>query len=580
LWQTILAGKVWHGELVNRRKDGSLYDEEMTIAPLCENSGDVVTHFVAIKQDITARKYKEELLKESEKKLLQAKEDLENILNAATEISITATDKDGLIKIFNRGAELMLGYSAEEMVGKQTPAIFHDLQEVQQRGKELSLKHGKLISGFQVFVENANLIGRENREWTYVRKDKSTLIVSLTVTAVLNNENEIIGYLGIADDITQRKIAENALKASEERLNLSQEYGEIGSWEADLGSDQQIWSPAMFKLIDLPFKENPTWHEFIELVLPEDRQLVFDATQAHIEKGEKYDVEYRMFKQNKNIHWMRSAGRAEFSQNGTPIKFIGIAQDVTHRKKMELELQRSNAELEQFAYAVSHDMRQPLRMVSSYLGLLEKSLGKKLDEEEQQFLQFALDGAKRMDNMILSLLEYSRVGRQEKPYVLISTRKCLDEALAFLTPALHESSGTVDVSGDWIELVVIADELTRLLQNLIGNALKYHDENKLPLVQVRASVIENVFRVEVQDNGIGIEPNQINRLFKVFSRLQARSRFDGTGVGLALCRKVVEHHGGKIGVDSQGEGYSCTFWFELPIKNSINNVTKFTFIKK
>lgn len=527
-----------------------------------------------LRVEISERERAELLQQKSAQLFQQAKKELENILAAATEISIIATDKDGLITIFNRGAELMLGYQSDEIIGKYTPALIHDEQEVQRRSEELSLKFGKPISGFHVFVENANFIGRETREWTYIRKDKSTLTVSLTVTTILNDVGEITGYLGIADDITERKLVQDALKASEERLNLSQEYGEIGSWEADLINNKQIWSSALFKLMDLPPIENPTWKDFIEFVHPDDRQSIINATQAHILKNEKYDVEYRIVKTNGKIHWMNSAGRAEFSPDGTPIRFIGIAQDITHRKQIELELQRSNADLEQFAYAVSHDMRQPLRMVASYLALLERALDKQLDEEQLQFLQFALDGAKRMDSMILSLLEYSRVQRQNIHNEHVSSRDCVNEALAFLAPALKESSGKVEILGDWVELVANHDGLTRLLQNLIGNALKYHDENQAPLVQVRAIVNENVFRVEVQDFGIGIDPDQINRLFKVFSRLQMRSRFEGSGVGLALCRKIVEQHGGTIGVESEGEGFGCTFWFELPITKPIETVAQ------
>jgi len=115
------------------------------------------------------------------------------------------------------------------------------------------------------------------------------------------------------------------------------------------------------------------------------------------------------------------------------------------------------------------------------------------------------------------------------------------------------------------------DELTRLLQNLIGNALKYHEENKPPQGHIHGKISAESLRVEVRDQGIGIEPSQMDRLFKVFSRLQARSRFDGTGVGLALCRKIVEHHGGTIGVESAGEGQGCVFWFELPIVNAANS---------
>jgi signal transduction histidine kinase len=168
--------------------------------------------------------------------------------------------------------------------------------------------------------------------------------------------------------------------------------------------------------------------------------------------------------------------------------------------------------------------------------------------------------------MILSLLDYSRVGRQTEVFSVISSRAVVDEALFFLKPALETNGGTVEVLGDWIDLVASRDELTRLFQNLIGNALKYHEEDKPPHVEVLAIVTKNTFRVEVRDSGIGIDPGKIDRLFKVFSRLQARSRFEGTGVGLALCRKIVEHHGGKIGVESAGEGQGCIFWFELPRK--------------
>ncbi len=233
--------------------------------------------------------------------------------------------------------------------------------------------------------------------------------------------------------------------------------------------------------------------------------------------------------------------------------------------EIDAELKRSNAELEQFAYAISHDMRQPLRMVTSYLSLIEKALQSKLDEDTRQFLTFAVDGAKRMDAMILSLLDYSRIGRQTYELKNVSTRAALDEALLFLKPTLETSRGTVEISGDWICLTANFDELTRLFQNLISNALKYHKENESPIVLVTAIVSNAVFRVEVKDSGIGIEPNQIERLFKVFSRLHVRTEFEGTGIGLALCRKIVEHHGGRYGVESQGKGQGSIFWFELPI---------------
>jgi PAS domain S-box-containing protein len=246
-----------------------------------------------------------------------------------------------------------------------------------------------------------------------------------------------------------------------------------------------------------------------------------------------------------------------------------IVHDISQRKSLEAELKRSNTDLEQFAYAVSHDMRQPLRMVTSYLTLLESTLAQQLDDEQLQFLNFALDGAKRMDAMILSLLDYSRAGHIPAIIAPISSLAALEAALAFLQSDLQASGGTIDIYGDWIDIMINSDELTRLLQNLIGNALKYHEEDQPPHVEVCASYTATLFKVAVRDQGIGIDNQCIDRLFKVFSRLQPRSRFEGTGVGLALCRRIVEHYGGHIDVASTGEGLGSVFWFELPILQTV-----------
>lgn len=244
---------------------------------------------------------------------------------------------------------------------------------------------------------------------------------------------------------------------------------------------------------------------------------------------------------------------------------LAAARDITTRTLIEQELQRSNADLEQFAYAISHDMRQPLRMVGSYLQLIEKALRDRLDDDTRQYMTYAREGAERMDGMILALLDFSRVGRKSDPMSPLEVRTALDEALAFLGPELTTSGGTVTVSGDWPSLIASRDEMLRLFQNLVGNALKYHEVGQPPRVAVCGSLQPTVWRCEVRDQGIGIDPAQSDRLFKVFSRLQARSRFDGAGVGLALCRKIVEHHHGNIGVVATGESQGSTFWFELPL---------------
>ena len=227
-------------------------------------------------------------------------------------------------------------------------------------------------------------------------------------------------------------------------------------------------------------------------------------------------------------------------------------------------LARSNTELEQFAYVVSHDLRQPLRMVNSYMKLLERALDDKLDGETREMMEFAAGGARRMDQMLVSLLEYSRVGRMGEPMAPLASCKAVEEALYFLGPAIEETGAKVNLSGEWPQIVASRDEFTRLWQNLIGNALKYRDPDRVPEVDITVAPEDGGWRFCVADNGIGIDPQQFDRLFKVFQRLHTRDKYEGTGIGLAVARKIVERHGGRIWVESEGAGQGCRFVFTLP----------------
>ena len=245
--------------------------------------------------------------------------------------------------------------------------------------------------------------------------------------------------------------------------------------------------------------------------------------------------------------------------------FAAFVRDVTERKRAEQELARraeelarSNADLEQYAYVASHDLQEPLRMVASYTQLLARRYKGKLDADADEFIDFAVDGATRMQHLIQDLLSFSRVTTKGKELQVTDSRAACDQAIANLRAAIAES-GTVVTIGSLPTVRADTTQLTQLFQNLIGNAIKYRNECK-PEVQVAAIPLEDRWVFSVQDNGIGIEPQYFERIFQMFQRLHTRKEYTGTGVGLAICRKIVERHGGKIWVESQpGKGSAFLF---------------------
>jgi len=243
--------------------------------------------------------------------------------------------------------------------------------------------------------------------------------------------------------------------------------------------------------------------------------------------------------------------------------------DITERKRAEDDLrkalddvQRSNKDLEQFAYVASHDLQEPLRMISSYTQLLSKRYTGKLDTNADEFIAYAVDGADRMQKMINDLLTYSRVTTRGKDFVTVELDKSFSDALDNLKIAIEDNKSTI--THDPLPKV-LADEsqMVRLFQNLIGNALKFHGAEP-PIIHIGCKDGEFDHTVSIKDNSIGIDNQYFSRLFIIFQRLHTRDQYPGTGIGLAVCKRTVERHGGKIWVESEGAGKGSTFLFTIP----------------
>lgn len=259
--------------------------------------------------------------------------------------------------------------------------------------------------------------------------------------------------------------------------------------------------------------------------------------------------------------WMAWTNRPIYDEHGDVREILAVGTDITEFKQIENELRRSNAELEQFAYVASHDLQEPLRAMAGMVQLLSKNYQGQLDAQADVYIRHAVEAASRMQALINDLLAYSRVDRRGKSLDPIQSSDCLQVALHNLDIAIRESGATITVG----QLPIVhadATQLVQLFQNLIGNAIKFRGE-QLPQIHINVTQLPDDWRFSVCDNGIGIEPEYFERIFLIFQRLHSRREYAGTGIGLALCKKIVERHGGIIWVESQ-PGLGSTFHFTLP----------------
>jgi len=386
--------------------------------------------------------------------------------------------------------------------------------------------------------------------------------------------------IGIVTDISQRKQAEEALRQSEEKYRSLVNNLNIGIYRSTgLVSGRFLEAnPAMAEMFGYDSIEkfkNVAVSMFYQD--PEDRKRF---TEKIKKEGLVKNEELRLQKKDGAPIWASCTARVQHNANGE-IKWIdGVIEDITGRKQAEEELKqtmaglaRSNKELEQFAYMVSHDLKQPLTTVLNLIELLKLRYQDKLDTKANNFITSALNEADRMHNMIEDILALSRVGTRGKPFEPVDCEDMLARILVHLKMRIKESGAII--THDPLP-TVMADEaqLVRLFQNLLGNALKFRGEEP-PRIHISAkSIPHSAFRIphsaiekgwlfSVSDNGIGIDPQFKERIFVIFERLHTKEEYPGTGIGLAICKKIVERHGGRIWVESE-PGKGATFYFTFP----------------
>lgn len=534
----------WDFECRIRRTDGEVRWIRAAGGHELDENGQA-RRMAGIVQDITERKQAEQILINKEETLRQRTEELEQLLDFLPEAVWIAEDPECKVIHGNRFANDLLGTTKADNISQSAEAPAVVLRQFSQ-GRELApdelpmqmaARTGRPQTDFELRIEHPS-------------KPPRTLLGG--AVPLFDASGKPRGAVASFHDITERKKAE-------ERFMKSFRANPVGMNIIDLENGAITEVNDAYLTIFGVTREQVIGKTSVEAGLSEHQEERLRYLALLNEKGKLPQQEAEFRKPNGEVgHIIFSA---EVIEIGDKRYGLVVSNDITERKHMEDELRRSNAELEQFAYVASHDLQEPLRAMAGMVQLLQQRYRGQLDERADQYIDLAVEASTRMQALINDLLTFSRVDRRGKPFEAVPLQTSVETALKNLAVAVQESRAQVT----WEALPTVrADggQMVQLFQNLIGNAIKFRG-GKEPRIHIQARQVEDTWQVSVQDNGIGIEPQYFERIFQVFQRLHTRAEYPGTGIGLALCKKIVERHGGAIWVEST-PGAGSTFHFTIP----------------
>ncbi|MXV63452.1 PAS domain S-box protein [Natronorubrum sp. JWXQ-INN-674] len=514
-----------------RTKDGATIPYEFSASRLADPEGETV--LAGIGRDVTERKRRERGLAR-----------FETIVETSP-IGITIVDSDGEMEFANDRAEEIYGRSKAQI---------NDLCFDDSDWNEVDIDGEPLPDDEKPFPQIT-----ESREpvFDYLsgvsRPDGERVWISVNGAPVYDERGEIDSVVFTIEDVSDRLERERELEQYETIVETAHD----GIYVLD---DERRFVLVNESFADLsPFSRTELLGQHASSVFGEEFASIeaeqweratpdeFPSFEETVEAGpnETRTVENRFVLLGEDARERR----------------IGVIRDVTEREGYRRKLEESNERLEQFAYAASHDLQEPLRMITSYVQLLERRYGDELDEDAEEFIDYAVDGAERMREMIDGLLEYARVETQGDPLEPVELNEVLDDVRTDLQLQIEDSDAHIEV-GSLPRVSGDEGQLRQVFQNLVTNAIEYSGEEP-PQVAVSAERNGSMWHISLRDEGIGIDPDETDRVFEVFQRLHSRDESEGTGIGLALCRRIIERHGGDIWIESEpGEG--ATFSFTLP----------------
>jgi PAS domain S-box-containing protein len=514
-------------------------------SPIYDDNGAIALSFITI-EDITERRQAEKEVRESEERF-------RTLANSIPQLAWMAR-ADGFILWYNQRWYDYTGTTPEQMEGWGWQSV-HDpavLPTVLSRWRDA-------IALVQPFEMEFPLRGADGTFRNFLTR----------VQPINDSEGRLLQWFGTNTDVDQLKRIERSLRVTQARLESTLEASSVGTWTWDIASDRLVadeFTARMFSVAPGAAAEGLPAAAYLQVVHEEDRGDVADALESAIRLCGAYDIEYRVWQSDGAFRWLQARGRVEPDGAGQATYFHGAVIDITDRKLSELslrdnnqQLQRSNSDLEDFAYIASHDLKTPLSGIKSAALWLEEDLHD-LSDESRKLLGLMRSRINRMEKLLDDLLTFSRIGRTDTAVSEAKLADIFDSIIEVLHPPAHIQ---IRVEGELPVIVTASAQLEQVLRNLVNNAIMHHDKQNGEVV-VSGKRVGDFLEFVVRDDGPGILPQYHDKIFQLFQTLKRRDEVEGTGMGLAIVKKLVERQNCRITVHSQGNGTGTQFRFQWP----------------
>lgn len=540
---------------------------EMTITPIIENN--IHIGYTCVLRDASEKKKQELALRESEERYRL-------MVDNVKDYAIFMLDPQGYIMTWNEGAKKHKGYNASEIIGQHF-SIFYTTADIENKKPELELVVAKQTEKY------------EEEGWR-VKKNGSVFWASVVLTALFNEQNELVGYSKVTRDLTEKKHNEEALRQSEERYrSLVEQVTDYGIFMMDEKGRIVSWNEGAKRIKG--YTRNEIVGKYFSIFYPEEDIIsgkpAMELREA-IATG-KYEEEGWRLRKDGSKFWANVVITAVYNDRGHLSGFSKVTRDLTQRKEAERELREShdrfralarelkhtnnelsyaNEELEQFTSIVSHDLQEPIRTIKSFLQLIELKLNESESAELKKYISKSVKAANRMKELIQNLLHYSQLSRGEIVEENVDVKALIGQAMQNLRKAVDMSGASITIENNLQTVNGDRVQLVQLVQNLVGNSLKFVNGKK-PEIKITCTSENRVAKFGVSDNGIGIATDDMPKVFEIFKRLDTKNEYPGTGIGLAICKKIVDRHGGSIWPESE-PGKGTTFYFTLNESRNAN----------